>query len=132
MSGNWTGIPFDPKGLTRAGCHCWGLVRLVLAEECGIAVPAYGETGAGDTLAVARAFRDACAAGPWTRTDAPRRHDVVTMRSATSSVPWHAGIMMDETRLLHVEAATGSVIVALTHPAVARRITGFWRHAALA
>lgn len=46
---DYIGVPFLERGRDRAGCDCWGLVRLVLAERFGVAVPSY----AGDYATIA-------------------------------------------------------------------------------
>src|SRR4051812_23945183 len=40
-AGRYIGLPFTGHGRTRAGLDCWGLVRLVMAEQFNIAVPSY-------------------------------------------------------------------------------------------
>ena len=43
----WTrryiGVPYAKKGRSMDGADCWGLVRIVLDEQFGIAVPSYSD-----------------------------------------------------------------------------------------
>ena len=86
-------------------------------EEAGIGLPHYAEISASET---------------WRRVDAePRRKlDVVLMKNIDNAVdiPVHVGVMRDDRALLHVEIATDTVAVALSHPSIARRVMGFYRH----
>lgn len=131
------GLPFDAED-REPGCHCWGLVRRVLAAERQIYLPSYAETSAADTLAIAGEFRRGRRTGPWLPVVAPQAFDVVLMHAAVSGAedgrraPIHCGVLVSPRHVLHVEAATHSVAVALDHWSVQPRIVGIYRHEALA
>lgn len=130
--GRYIGIPFRSDGHGLTGCNCWGLVRLVLLEQCKIDVPAYAEVSADDLLAAARKFsaRDET----WIAALNPRAFDVVLMSAMTSSaekvlrIPGHVGIMVSDRHLLHIWAATDAACVPLRHPGIRSKILGFYRH----
>src|SRR5262245_60853565 len=86
VSVNWqqkyVGLPFKDFGRDFGGVDCWGLVRLVLARECGVAVPTYGEISARDLIRVTSTIAHDADADPWlpvARQDV-RPFDVVLMR----------------------------------------------------
>lgn len=126
----YVGIPFMDGGRDRAGCDCWGLVRLVYAEVLGIDLPSYGEIAARDVVAATRQIRDASAAAPWVPVAGPAQPmDVLVMAGR----PLHVGVMVDARRVLHVEAATAAVIVEVERCAHVRaRRLALYRHEALA
>ncbi|PHP68176.1 phage tail protein [Zhengella mangrovi] len=124
----YVGLPFKADGLDRRGLHCWGLVRLVLKEQCGIDLPAYGDVSAADLLAVSRRMEAGQVAEDWRQVYQPRAFDVVLMRAHGRPATVHCGIMADHSTLLHVEEATDSVLVPLQHPMIRHRLAGFFRH----
>ena len=134
----YVGIPFRDLGRDRAGCDCWGLVRLVLAEQTGIPLPSlatcYGSeanpAGVGDAVEAERR------SGAWRRieTGDEQPFDVVEMSGAARTPtgwvfgPLHVGVVVAFGWLLHVERGTAAVLARYREDqAVRRRILGFWR-----
>jgi cell wall-associated NlpC family hydrolase len=121
----YVGLPFVDGGRNRAGVDCWGLVRLVLAEQAGVDVPTYGEISAHDLARVTGTIRAAIAGDQtWRQVEHPGVFDVAVMRGN----PLHVGIMIDTRRVLHVESTTAAVQIPVTHPSVRHRLIGFYRH----
>jgi cell wall-associated NlpC family hydrolase len=129
--------------------ECWSLVREVYRDRLGIDLPEHGEVSAayvaavetirqGDTarLAEARrqvveAFEAGQAAECWMHNvTEPRIYDVVRMggKHGNRRRVLHVGIVVDRHRMLHIEKATGSVVVPLNHVSVTSRLLGFSRH----
>jgi len=135
----YLGIPFLDLGRDRAGCDCWGLVRLVLAEQAGLELPSlatcYGsEANAARVGAAVEAER---CSGAWNRIDAgdERPLDVVEMSGAARVPgsgwvfgPLHVGVVVASGWLLHVERGTAAVLARYREDqAIRRRVLGFWR-----
>lgn len=132
---NWAakyvGIPFADGGCSPDGCSCWGLVRMVMRDECGIELPAYGEISSRDLLAAARCIDRDGASEMWAKVDRPRPFDVVTMyamHDEKMKVIGHVGVMSSTTEILHVWRETDAVNIPITHPRVRFKIVGFYRH----
>jgi|APTNR8051073442_1049403.scaffolds.fasta_scaffold33004_2 cell wall-associated NlpC family hydrolase len=139
-TGQYIGIPFLDLGRDRAGCDCWGLVRLVLAEQAGIELPSlatcYGSeanpAGVGNVVEAARNSED------WWPIDAgaERPFDVVEMSGAARIPgsgwmfgPLHVGVVVTSGWLLHVERGTAAVLARYReHQSIRRRVLGFWRY----
>lgn len=134
-------IPFVEHGRDFSGCDCWGLARLVYAEECGIDLPRFSEISPAQHLAIARAAHQAVAADPWRRVDGPpQRFDVAVMRGPPVfdgarhvSAPVHFGVMANGETLLHIWPGVDAMCVALAHPFIRplfpdRPPFGFYRH----
>lgn len=138
----YVGIPFVDGGCSLSGCSCWGLVRLVLANECLIDVPPYGELSAAELVKAAKRIPKIAAADPWISVvGRPRSFDVALMTAMaeedgpnprTFRVPGHVGIMSSDTQLLHVWIATDAVNMPIDSPYVRSKILGFYRHRLLA
>lgn len=139
----YIGIPFVDSGRTIDGCDCWGLVRLVLLEEAGIAVESYGECSTKDLHKIAKLFDKDSKMEPWRTIDigSERKFDLVLMKGLSShdrprAVDLHVGIVTQPGWLLHIEDTTDSVHMCFRagvvggrpHPAIARRVAGVYRH----
>jgi cell wall-associated NlpC family hydrolase len=133
---DYIGTPFLDGGRTRDGLDCWGLVRLVYLEQLGIALPGFAEIKAGDAKRVARAIADAIDTDEWISVlpGGARDFDVVVMRGneGRSAMSRHVGVVAPNGRLLHIEDHVDAVCPALSSPTVSFRITGIYRHHALA
>lgn len=137
----YVGIPFQDGGRGPAAFDCWGLVLRFLSEEAGIkGLPDYGGTTAAELAAVARDIAAAQGSPTWRPIDrrVAKRFDVVTMvgreriDGRMRNLECHVGVLVDPARVLHIEAATDSVIVRLDHVSLISRIAGFYRHKDLA
>jgi len=121
----YIGIPFAGHGRDRNGCDCWGLVRLVLAEQFGISVPSYDA-----------AYSDCCSSevGPhidrvaseWQQVDPALPGDVVVMR--ITGRPWHVGLVIAPGRMLHVERGLDACQERFDGQHWRNRIVGIYRH----
>lgn len=63
--GRWLSIPYKPMGRTKAGCDCWGFVRLVLMEERDITLPSYDGTDEVEGMRYAADFVEIASPMDW-------------------------------------------------------------------
>jgi cell wall-associated NlpC family hydrolase len=135
----YVGIPFLDLGRDRTGCDCWGLARLVLAEQAGVRLPSlatgYGSEanagGVGDAIEAERR------SGAWDQIDAGNEQpfDVVEMSGAARVPgfgwvfgPLHVGVVVTSGWLLHVERGTAAVLARYRKDqTIRKRVLGFWR-----
>ncbi len=140
----YIGIPFLDLGRDRAGCDCWGLVRLVIAEHAGLELPSlatcYGSEA--NPAGVGEAVEAERRSGAWQRIEPgnERAFDVVEMSGAARIPgsgwmfgPLHVGVVVAAGWLLHIERGTAAVLARYREDqAIRRRILGFWRYGRLA
>lgn len=135
----YIGLPYRDRGRTRAGLDCFGLVRLVLAEQADIELPEYSMAPM-DAADRARTFADEACSGVWqpVRVDGARCFDVARCKvmhrdgAAVRPVLSHVGIYVAPGLVLHIEDGTRSVIVRADRgERFARRIADVWRHRGL-
>lgn len=120
-------IPFLAKGRTRAGLDCWGLVRLVYAEQCGVSLPlwldGYAETVPCDGTA---AHLAACAA---TFAEIPAMRampgDILLFRTGRHLS--HVALALTGGRMLHIMAGVDSCVENYLSPKWRPRLVGAYR-----
>lgn len=127
-AGHYIGLPFQDHGRDRSGLDCWGLVRLVIAEQFNIALPShiheYQRTTQVDKISqlidreakkwrVIAAGHEACG-------------DVIVLR--VRGRPMHVGLVMGDQQMLHIELGINSVLERYGSSRWAERIYGFYRY----
>lgn len=119
----YIGIPYVRGGEARDGADCWGLVRLVLREQCGLDMPAISVGEAVNARAIRAAFVG------WARVEKPRAFDVVTMRDPFGH---HVGIIAkaDEwtALVLHCAEPQSTIISFAAMGLLGYKDFRIWRH----
>lgn len=130
----YIGLPWRERGLTRDGIACWGLCRLVYAEVLGLTVPDYAAEVASleERAEVAAVFAEGTFAGSWRSVPEDEAHpfDVAVFRRA--GLDAHVGLVTEPGRMLHITAGQDSGIVSYTDGRWAPRLSGVYRHEAMA
>jgi cell wall-associated NlpC family hydrolase len=134
-SSGFVGLPWADRGRTRAGCDCWGLVRLVYREVAGIDLPSFDEAyvTAEEQSVVAAVIADVRQGGrgasPWLEVAGPpERLDLLLFRCGRHES--HVGVVVDPRRalMLHSQNRDQSRIESFDRAEWARRRIGFFRH----
>jgi cell wall-associated NlpC family hydrolase len=126
-AGRYIGLPFKDHGRDRAGLDCWGLVRLVMSEQFGLALPSlateYQRTTQVEKIS-ALIEREAL---KWKSVAAGEEAcgDVVVMR--VRGKPMHVGFVLGDGQMLHIELGINSVIENYKGLRWAERISGIYR-----
>jgi cell wall-associated NlpC family hydrolase len=134
-SAGFIGLPWADRGRTRAGCDCWGLVRLVYQEVAGIDLPSFDEAyvTAEEQSVVAAVIADVRQGGrgasPWLEVAGPAESlDLLLFRCGRHES--HVGVVVDPRRalMLHSQNRDQSRIESFDRAEWARRRIGFFRH----
>lgn len=128
-AGRYIGLPFKDHGRDRAGLDCWGLVRLVLAEQFALALPSlaahYPRTT--DQPSISRLIeRETLHWQNINDTQTVRAGDVIVLR--LNGAPMHVGVVIGDGRMLHIERGINSVIESYRTSRWESRIYGFFRY----
>lgn len=128
----YVGIPFLPHGRTRLGCDCWGLVRLVLAEQFDTPLPSYTEkyegTGCAHACSLGDLFDAEWPLPGWIETpgDRARSGDVLLLRRMGG--PCHVAVIVGPGLMLHTVPGSNTCVEHYDRTPWTRRIEGVYRH----
>lgn len=123
----YVGIPYLDKGRDHAGIDCWGIVRLVLAEQFGVVLPSYdGLYADGDDWAAIGAAVRAGLTDGWDPVTATHAGDLAILKIAKR--PWHCAVMIGPLHFLHANPGDSVVVDRLDSARWARRLEGLYRH----
>ena len=125
---DYVGLPFRAHGRDWDGVDCWGLVRLVLADQFGTRLPSYagGYASVEDAEDIGRLIRGEM--GPW-REVAPgevQAGDVVLMRLLNQ--PMHVGVVVATNWMLHIEDGIDACLERYDGQRWCQRVMGIYRH----
>lgn len=127
-AGHYIGLPFLDHGRDRSGLDCWGLVRLVMAEQSGIALPSYIHEYQRTTQVDKISQLIEREAPKWKTISAGKEicGDVIVLR--VRGKPMHVGIVLGDRQMLHIEFGINSVIERYAGTRWAERVAGFYRY----
>ncbi|MBU6475066.1 MAG: C40 family peptidase [Alphaproteobacteria bacterium] len=127
-AGRYIGLPFKGHGRDRSGLDCWGLARLVMAEQFGLALPSHAEAYQRTTQTELIAELIAREAQKWKIVPSGQEQcgDVIVLR--VRGRPMHVGLVLGDRQMLHIERGIDSVIERYNGPHWAERIAGFYRY----
>lgn len=131
MKQNWwneyVGLPYAARGRDHAGVDCWGLVRLVYAEQFDLALPSFADDyAASDRECIAELV--ATRQEGWMRAEASRSGDLVLMRILGAES--HVGVVTTPGYFLHVREGQDAVVERLDSATWKHRVTGIYRYTA--
>lgn len=127
-AGRYIGLPFKGHGRDRSGLDCWGLARLVLAEQFSIALPSFATDYRRTSSAseIEKLIRREVPKWKAASHEKAVAGDVVILRMRGS--PMHVGIVLGDGHMLHIEQGTNSAIEKYTGVRWKDRLFGFYRY----
>ena len=126
----YLGLPWADLGRDREGCDCYGLARLVYAEQLGIELPSYAGAyvGATERAEIAALLDAAEQAGPWRPVEGPPApFDILLFRRGR--LRSHVGVAIDPRLMLHMDGEAQARVARLDAPRWRDRFMGAFRHA---
>lgn len=127
-SNAYIGIPYADMGRERSGCDCWGLARLVYAEQLEITLPDYagGYASAEEQAEVASLIGQETGTAVWSRVLEPAAFDLLLFRHGRRES--HIGICLSRGAMLHMATDDQSKLEWFDQGRWAARFVGAFRH----
>lgn len=126
-SNHYIGTPFREFGRDADGVDCWGLCCLVYDRELGIDLPHYLDySSASERQEVDQLMRVGRTGSDWCLV---RHHRPLDLALFTiGGLISHVGIVVDQSRMLHVAGEDAAKIERYTAPRWHSRLVGTYRH----
>lgn len=128
------GLPFKDKGRDSTGVDCWGLLWLLYGDLAGIELPSYamhyGPVTPGPDPDLAALIRAELPA--WVAVPAGDERALDGIAFGMGDGETHIGVVVEPGSFIHARFGADAVIERYHAAAWRRRVTGFYRHAALA
>ena len=124
----YIGKPWVKDGQGPDAFNCWGFVRFVFKEQCGVYIPEV-DVDAMSLLAVVRTFKSKELHADWEKQETPQDMDGVELSHAKD--PHHVGIWLDVDGggVLHCVKGIGVMFSSVHNLRLSGwNIRGFWRH----
>ena len=121
----YVGIPYKAQGRDRDGVDCWGLVRLVYADQFQTELPTLVENYASDNQPSISALVHQTRADCWEPVTTPMAGDVVLFKMLGQLS--HVGIAAAPGTFLHAREGYAATIERLDSGAWKNRFEGFYR-----
>ena len=129
-SNKYIRIPFLDRGRSKNGADCWGLVRIIFADERGIDLPVLdGYCDTKDAATIKDIIGDECAR--WSRVDPGQEmpFDVVVFKMLGLSM--HIGLIVEPGLMIHCQKKSNTTHCRYLNESEWKcRIEGFYRYAA--
>lgn len=128
-SNSYIGLPYADLGRDRSGVDCWGLFRLVMAEQNQIDLPSYvdGYAGEKEKAEISALINGAKSHSYWNKVRGDfQSFDAVIFRRGVQDS--HVGVAVSPTKFLHVVTGGDVRIEDITVGRWAARLVGAWRH----
>jgi cell wall-associated NlpC family hydrolase len=127
-AGRYIGLPFATHGRDRSGLDCWGLVRLVMGEQFGLALPSFAASyrRSTDTEAISGLIETETEKWSVMPRGEEDLGDVIVLR--LRGCPLHVGLVLGDGQMLHIERGINSAIENYRGPRWAERIFGIYRY----
>lgn len=119
-------IPYLAGGRDRNGLDCWGLARLVYAEQFDIDLPGHDEATIEQCDGAGLADYLATHKEGWVRVESPLHGDLVLIRS--KGEPYHVGVVIEGGWFIHARSGRSVVAERYGSRLWRPRIEGFYRY----
>lgn len=130
----YVGLPFTPHGRDRSGLDCYGLLRLVMAEQFGIAVPSYADQylAPANHQEIGALIRGELHGSLWRIISLADAQEGDGLLLRVRGEPAHVGVVVAPPLFLHILRGTEAVVEDYTTLLWNRRVLGVYRHKARA